>query len=292
MESLTNDILRSFNRKGLIPGPHETERDFLERANYCLNLSQNPPPPFEKEKNEASTQKILEDVFPKTKKLFDVTPHWVPLVFSNYQLTPWHGGCTWIFQMNEESPTAALLQLRKKFLKNATYLGIYHREELVAHEICHVGRMMFEEPHFEEVLAYRTSNSSLRRFLGPIVKSAFESLVFALTLFLLFVIDFSLILFDQADRLIALSWLKLIPLGMMGWALVRLCQRQGQFKRCLYQLNSLLQDETSANAVLYRLTDQEIIDFSQQSLDDIHAYIKKEGSLRWKVLKLAYFDSE
>lgn len=50
--------------------------------------------------------------------------------------------------------------------------------------------MMYEEPKFEEILAFDSSTSVFRRFFGPIVKSSYESSIFILILFLLFYLIF------------------------------------------------------------------------------------------------------
>ena len=94
-------------------------------------------------------QAILDEASFKTKELYGIQPTWTPLFFNNYQLAPWHGGCAWIFQLTENAPTAALLQLRAPFRHQPTYLNLYRRDELIAHELSHVGRMMYQEPQFE-----------------------------------------------------------------------------------------------------------------------------------------------
>ena len=49
--------------------------------------------------------------------------------------------------------------------------------------------MKFEEPQFEELLAYRNSPAAWRRWLGPIVEAPWESLLFMLSLLLLLALD-------------------------------------------------------------------------------------------------------
>src|SRR5262245_52150906 len=103
-------------------------------------------------------------------ELFDCAPDWIPLFFSNYRLPFWQGGCTWILQRTECDPPFALLQLNKAYKDHDVYLKFYRRDELVTHECAHVGRMAFDEPAFEEIIAYRTSPSPFRRWLGPIIQ--------------------------------------------------------------------------------------------------------------------------
>lgn len=297
-QKLSDSDLFNFNRQGLIPGPDESEEAFSIRAKACLDLKSYLAThdavqslPF---KIEASQSKeALECAYPLTKPLFDIQPDWLPLFFSNYKLTPWHGGCAWIFQLEEEGPRMAFLQLRKTFATNKQYLSLYQRDELIAHECAHVGRMTFDENRFEEILAYRTNHSPLRAWLGPIVQSATESLIFIALLFSLMLLDFYFIFSENYEAYFSLGWLKLLPVGLFLLALMRLWRRQKTFRKCLKQLQEVLGEETSANHVIYRLTDQEINQFAlpQSSIIE-YAQAESKKSLRWRLLWLAYFQNE
>lgn len=261
---------KNFNQLGLIPGPNEEESAYVERVHYCLELKNKliEEIPFNVE--DQGSEEILEEPFKQTRKLFDIAPDWIPVYFSNYKLSLWHGGCAWIFQVNEDSPTAALFQLRQTFRNKKKFLGIYDRDELVAHELAHVGRMMFKEPKFEEFHAYRTATTGFRRFFGPIIQSAKESLFFVLLLLLVLIVDLSTHLF----------WVKLIPLAVIGLALIRLCWRHRQYSKCLTNLNKIYDNP---DPIIYRLTDNEIIHFSKTP--NIRPYIEKQTSLRWNIIK-------
>jgi len=65
----------------------------------------------------------------------------------------------------------------KKSLKKGSLLN-YHRVDLLSHEAIHVARMGFQEPFFEECLAYRTSSRRWRRFLGPLFTFSWEPFLF------------------------------------------------------------------------------------------------------------------
>lgn len=280
--------LIALNRQGIIPGPQESEEDFLKRADYCLNLTQQIPELMGNEKPFQSENYIQEPVA-IADKLFGINPKWIPIYFSNYSLTPWHGGCAWIFQLSEDSPTAAIFQLRRQFRDSNKYLGIYDRDELMSHEMAHVGRMMFDEPKFEEIMAYRTSRSPFRRWLGPIVQSSFESMLFVLVLLITFFFDLFL-LFAQPDHFLEYSlWLKMIPVALIGFALMRLWRRHRLFSRCWHKLNELLKDENKVNGTIYRLTDHEINEFASADVNSIKEYVGSENSLRWKLIKAAYW---
>ncbi len=180
---------------GLFPGPQETEDDYSNRAAYALSLKNllgtelgNAIPfsgmPFAEEERLLTPLKI-------TEKFDGIAPSWVPVIFSNYHLKPWQGGCAWIFQLTEDSPKASLIQLRKQFRDKDHYLKIYNKDELLAHEFSHAGRLAYEEAKFEEFFAYRTSSSWFRKIFGPIVKSSTESLMFLIVLFVGLMLDLS-----------------------------------------------------------------------------------------------------
>lgn len=292
---LSDQELCVYNRQGLIPGPEETEEDFVRRAHFCLGLRQElshySEIPIAFEQIEADfSETILQPPFLITRPLFDIAPSWIPLLFSNEKMPLWHGGCAWIFQLNDDTPTAALLQLRKTFRKCNRYLALYDRTEIIAHEISHVGRMLFEEPRFEEVIAYQTSPSKFRRWLGPIVESPKESLLFVLLLGVIIMADIALIATGQHSAYQLAMSLKTIPLAIIGLGLWRLNTKQSQYERCLSHLSQVYSDPLQAHAVIYRLTDQEIVLFSELSSDAIryHMHCQKNTSLRWRLITTAY----
>jgi hypothetical protein len=296
---LSKEKLLEYNLAGLIPGPEENEDAFAERADYCLNLKNQIPQmlahelPFSAKESQAS-EEVLKAGCEKAYHLYAIFPQWVPLFFSNYKLPFWQGGCAWIFQQKQDSPTSAFFQLRQKFLTSKNYLGLYDRDELIAHELSHVGRMMFEEPKFEEILAYRSSNSSLRKFLGPIIQSSYESTLFVLAISMLIAID----IFSITSHVNGISYLSFflrsIVLGMIGFGLLRVCWRQRQFQTCLENIKNCLSDPKQAEAVIYRLTDKEIVNIGSMTPDQILHYADEQRAqnLRWILIHTAYFQSK
>lgn len=293
--TLSDQELINLNARGFIPGPREGEEAFLQRVKYCENL-----------KGEFASQlgqqlplelasmplELEKEVNGKTKALFDIVLDWVPVVFSNYKMALWHGGCAWIFQMSQDSPTAAFFQLRKSLAKKQTYLGLYDREELVEHESAHVGRMMFQEPKFEEVIAYRTSKSAFRKFFGPIVQAPWESLLFLLILFFCLIGELYFLSSNASGWGGLLMWLKGAAVLLIILGLGRVVLRQWQFSRCHKVLESALGNGQKADAVIYRLQDHEIISFGKMTQEAIRKYAQEQDSksLRWKVINRAYLE--
>lgn len=291
--TINNDDLIKYNKLGIIPGPTETEPAFLSRAAYCQQLqsqcTNDKGSPFPTCEETDTANSLLQEAFSLTKPLYDIAPTWLPLAFSNYHLAPWHGGCAWIFQAEENSPTGAFLQLRQGFRHNNKYLGLYSRKELVAHELAHVGRMTFEEKQFEEILAYRSSPQTWRRWLGPIIQSPWESMLFMLSLLLLLMFDAYLIFTGQQETYSLLLWAKLFPIGMIIAGLARVWLNQRTLKHCIDNLRHVC---SFPDAVVYRLTDSEINKFSGAKSEGITNYAEEQSksNLRWRLIKQVYFD--
>lgn len=283
-----------YNSQGIIPGPKETEEEYLKRAEYCISLKERLREelgveiPFSGD--EFAKKSSLEEAFKVTKRLYGICPEWVPVFYTDHKLAPWQGGCAWIFQVSENNPKSALIQLRKAFKNSITYLKLYDRKELLSHEMSHIGRLSFDEPKFEEFFAYKSSSSPFRRFFGPIVKSSSESLLFVILMILLMVLDISAIALNQTEMSKIVWYSKLLPLGLIALALIRLALRHRQLKKCKTKLRQWIKEPGSAGEVLYRLTDFEIISFGSMTASEIDNYIIQEmqSSFRWKVLALLY----
>ncbi len=278
---ITEEQLLEWNQRGLIPGPNESEIAFVKRVAYSLDLKNALPELCQI--GTPATEEISEEAKEITSKLFDFYPDWAPIGFSNRQLMPWHGGCAWIFQVNEESPTAACLQLRKEFASKKKLWGLYDRQELTAHELCHVGRLMFNEPHFEELIAYQTAGSKFRRWWSPIVQSSVESMIFILSLFLVIMLDIYAVAVEPLALPMAIL-AHLVPLSLIGYGAFRLYRKQKQYARCLKNLEGVT---NIPEAVAFRLTDEEIKAFAMAP-DQITEYANNQKCLRWRVIRSYY----
>ncbi|KAF3363051.1 Uncharacterized protein PHSC3_000387 [Chlamydiales bacterium STE3] len=277
-----------YNAMGFVPGPKETEEAFKARVAYCLNLKDQVFSQLFQKKDEAPTLSLANGVLKKTQFWYGIQPSWVQIIYSNEKLAYWHGGAAWIFQMEENSPTAAFLQLRSSFLTKEKYLGVLSTQELVVHELSHVGRMQFEEPKFEEMLAYRSSASWLARNLGPVVQSSKESLVFVLTLLMIIMVDIGFLIQGHYALYQMAMWLKVIPFGLALAGFLRLYYKKKTLELCYEKLKQITCSEQKANALLYRLTDHEITTFAQLAPAMIKEFIAQQVELRWQVIRLAY----
>ncbi|MGK5594353.1 MAG: hypothetical protein ACSNEK_03225 [Parachlamydiaceae bacterium] len=278
----------TYNEIGLVPGPGEEELAFNQRVRYCLGLKKECIAQFLEGGKPFVHQPISNEVLQSTQYYYGIQPSWVSIVYSDEQLALWHGGSAWIFQIEESAPTAAFLQLRSVFAHKNDYLCLLHKSELMTHELSHVGRMMFTEPKFEEMLAYQSSPSWLARNLGPLVQSSIESVVFVIVLMILILLDITTLFLNQPSLYLLAVWFKLVPVVMLGSAVLRLVLKKIAFKRCYQKVRMLCQSRQKTRAILYRLTDAEIIYFAKASLPAIQAYIHSKNELRWQVIKKAY----
>ena len=119
-------------------------------------------------------------------------------------------------------------------------------------------RMRFEEPLFEEVLAYSTAPQAWKRFFGPLFSRTWEPLIL------------------MVGVALGVFW-PLVPILMMGLSLGGLSYRQWIFKRCLGKLPL---------PVVLTLTDQEMKKFAWMTGEEIYAYLEKGSTLLFRVRKI------
>jgi hypothetical protein len=250
----SKEELLSFNRRGLFAAPDETEEMFFRRC-------------------QASSP-VVTNLSPRAKELFDIEPDWLKVIYDNKGLRLWEGGCTWI------EADRVTLQLDKTFLKKESHFG-YKREEIVAHELVHVVRGSFEEPIFEEVLAYQTSHSSFRRYFGPIFRTPKETL-----LLMGLIVGYGVASFFEMLQIPLIS----LFTATLLFGLLRLFRTQTIFAKAKKRLQSLISQQAIL-PVMLRLTDREIIRFSKMTPDEILSYAQKmtKVTLRWQQLFFAYF---
>ena len=228
---INDSTLLEYFHRGLIPGPAESEGAFLKRVSFAKPLTHP-------EWTEVDLPFKID---------------WVPLSYSNHQIAWWEGAATWISE--EDLPA---IQLRKNFEKGS-FLG-YKRSEMLSHEAIHAARMRFEEPHFEEVLAYSTAPQAWKRFFGPLFSRTWEPLVL------------------MAAVALGIFW-PLVPMSVIGLSLAWLSYRQWIFKRCCRKLPF---------PVILTLTDHEMKQFAWMSEEEIRAYLEKSSTLLFRVRKSVF----
>lgn len=249
---MTDRELLALDKIGFIPGPGEDEANFLLRvANTKAQYEKGGWIP------EAHWDWVREFLH----ELFDVKPLYICAFYSNKSLAPWQGAAAWI-----EGKKLSRIQLREG-LKKGRYLGIYRREEILAHEAVHGARSGFNEDVSEEFFAYMTSEKRWRRVLGPILRRPWEAWPFF----------FSALggIFWPPFHLFGAFW--------MGAGFCRLIKQHARLKRAADHIYKKTKDARRVRAILFRLTDEEIEQFSKQVSLDLYA--AKQNCLRWKVIR-------
>ena len=150
--------LSDLRKKGWFLAPGETVEDLLDRKKLF-------------EEQDPSASLLLEKAGEITELLYGFKFETAPIFYSNKSLLPWQGGMLWSYS-KEEGKFFPKVQMRTKYSKR------YDLSEILAHELVHVARFAFKEPLFEEILAYKTSKSAFRRFLGPLFIYPLESVIF------------------------------------------------------------------------------------------------------------------
>lgn len=245
---MTDQELFELDQMGFIPGPGEDEESFrarIARTQENFNRGQWIP--------AAQWDWVREYL----GQLFNVKPLYICAFYSNRSLAPWQGAASWI-----EGRTLHSIQLRKA-LKKGNFLKIYKREEILAHEAVHATRSAFNENQYEEFFAYMTSESRWRRVFGPILQRPWEAWPF--------------LLFTLAG----LFW-PLFYWGTTFWALCgfqRLIRLHRTLKKAAREIQKTVKDPSKARAILFRLTDREIHQFSRKES------VLPDATLRWRVIQ-------
>jgi hypothetical protein len=230
--------LNALYKDGFLAGPKDTEESFEKRIFGLHSFFKTP----------LVIKKISKDPLP----LSAISPSF-PFFRSSKKLPFWFGAMTWICEV-EKGVKIPLLQLPKK--KRFSWTS---EEELIAHEKVHALRCAFSEARFEEILAYRTSPSHFRRFLGPLFQKPIESYFFLFSSFLTI-------------------FYPLAPFFLFILLFIRLAINQRTFHKAL---NELSKEVVNSEEVIQLFTDKEI------SLTAKGKFLKIEkNSLRWKQIQL------
>jgi hypothetical protein len=261
----------------LIPLSKEDGASFQRRLSYCLEAKNHLQTFFPGQLQDITDDASGKMALQQLAERYCLSPSWVPLVFSNAQLPLWCGGAAWIIQMDENSPVTALLQLRTR-LKQKTKLLFYKKEEIVAHELFHASRSAFDEPKFEEILAYRLSSNRCRAYFGPLFQSPKETLFLVIYLLLLCAAATYTAIFLSPIAYAVMGYLQLGLILFLAILISRLAIRQKQLNRALANMPP---HELPAEAIAARLTDREIIAFSMMNSAAIADYLKAAEELRF-----------
>ncbi|MBS0624614.1 MAG: hypothetical protein JSS32_01020 [Verrucomicrobia bacterium] len=258
---MTDQELLALNQKGFIPGPDETEMEFQARVHAAETFFRAPPAEFQE--MDRVPQPHWDWVSHHLQEIYDFKPHSIVAFYSNRKLAPWQGAASWI--IDSKPGPLCVVQLRKGFRKGS-FLRLYSRDEILAHEAVHAARCAFQEPKNEEFFAYFTSSARWRRVLGPILRRPWEALLF---------------LTSTAIGAVIGNFIP--PTILLTLALTRLIRQHIRFNKASKNLMARIKDKKKIRAILFRLTDKEIEELSQGRM------IEDDQTIRFRTIRLAYF---
>ena len=289
-ESGNLELLADLDARGLLLAPGETAGEYAERLLAEEERVENLRAKLDGEKElEPYTgltiragmeipEEILDEAAETTRAAYGFAVKWVPGFFPTHGLGLLWGGCS--ISSYEDLPT--LFLIRKSF-KDRKKFFIYGREELTAHELCHVARTPIQDHEYEEHFAYAISRSPLRRYSGNCFKSEKDAILFILPVFLLLLV--------QIGRVTYWPMIPAWPFWILAfvWPVFLIVCNIIARKRYFRAENALRSlGVAMPQAVLFRCTGQEIGEFAAlaenpEALNG-HFQKKQESDLRWKVV--------
>lgn len=276
---LTKETLKELGEEGFIAAPEESEEAFVKRVDKLRNLAKDPGKLFEGATFESWNGEM--------KPLLGAKPCWIPWAYSNKKLPPWQGAVMWLFEV-EGKEKFPIIQLREGF-KKGKYL-FYSKEEVLWHEVLHSIRMGYQEPRFEELLAYYHSKSKVRRFFGPLFRKPSQAIIFIVLILLSLALQTTSLFFLTSPLLPWIKGVALLPLLDLAFRSASLIKDQRILKKALKKLSEIFPNQKDVFPIAIRLKDTEIESLALKPVGQILGDIEEKipHSLRWRQI-LAQF---
>jgi len=205
------------------------------------------------EKRSRIPHDILMEATEIDEKFYGFSIDWVPGFLLSKSLGFLWGGCAISFPENHLS----IFLIRAVFAKRRQWL-FYRRDELLAHELCHVARMPIRDRSFEEMFAYRLSPSAFRRYIGNCLQHQRDAVFFIVPFFLLLAVQ-------TAKHLIELPWLPILPFWILAGLYPLFLLMRNQFLRNKFfraKRNLEVAGVESPLPLMFRLGREEIFEFA------------------------------
>lgn len=273
MTTLSNEELKKLGKEGIVPGPHESEKQFVKRIDTLKRVNENP--------SKFLAGKTFEKWDSNFHQELGAAPKWLPLTYSNQGLLLWQGAALWILETQDQKKIP-IIQLRKGFRKGKFLF--YSQKEVLLHETVHAVRAAFDEPRFEEVLAYYHSRSRWRRFLGPLFRKPSHALFFISLIFISLTVQTTSLFFLTSPLLPYVKFFTLLPLIDLFLKSAILIKDQRLLKKALKKLSEIFPNQNDVFSVAVRLKDSEIQKFATEPLERLLEHIAEEipKSIRWR----------
>lgn len=280
--------LQELDRRGIFCGDDEDAGQFAERLR-ALNRNIS----AQEEALQQSGQFTIEDITVQecdripaelfaeahdiTAALYGFRAEWVSGFFLDPHFSLLFGGCAYYFYPD----FFALFIIRDSFRQRRRWL-IYHRDELLAHELCHVGRVGLGSIRFEEVFAYQTASTAFRRATGGVFQGPNDTYLFLGATLVLFVSQMLRTFLWPA--LLGWPFWSILAL-VVTWLGLRHFRLMRQFAMAATRLAGAY-GRPHSRCLLFRCSDAEVSALAAtDSTDAVRAWIARQaqGSLRWKV---------
>jgi hypothetical protein len=222
--------------KGFLPGPIETEKEFFERIDATERVLLHPK------------KYITEKSYAKAT----LSPLGGAALLANTKNRFYHAASTTIVELKNGLILPIISVPSSRLVK---------KEEVIKHELVHARRVLFEEPKFEEILAFRTSKSKLRAIASPMFSTKTDIYIFM-------------------TGVICSSFSIALPVICWAFLCSREIPRRSAFIKCITYLKM---HTTSCEEILAAMTDNEIISMSKGKLEEIDFTL-----FRWKFLETIF----
>ena len=281
------DTLAAYDANGFLLGADESAEDFVKRLRLFQANRQKLEEALQKDgkydaegiiitPNDRIPNTLFAKIAEHTKRLYRFQIDWVPGFFIDPSFSLLFGGCAFCSYPD----FFTMFIIRRTFKTQEKWL-IYNRDELLAHELCHVARIALLSEEFEETFAYQTSSSSFRKLIGGIFRKQTDSFMFLGVTFIL--------LFAQILRT---QWIHTMPIWpfwslvglVFAWLLIRHafhCRRLGIAQRHIAELFGT----DNALPVMFRCTDEELHRFASTPPQPLKTWILEQSSLRWQIIR-------
>lgn len=293
IDNLTDENLEALSEldaMGFMPGPGESLEDYktrlrLQRDRFAAIAqelkSKGKFEPFDDMKFKREQQighDILDEAAAITRKFYNFAIDWVPGFFLSENLGLLWGGCA----VSVPEDNFAVFVIRKSFANRRKWF-IYRRDELLAHELCHIARAPLHDFRFEEHFAYQTSFSRLRRYIGNCFIYKYDAILFLMPILVL--------LGAQMLKTFAGFEYPIFPFWILAglypaWLLIRNQLARNLIHRAARKLKSF--SVASPEAILFRCTEDEITHIAK-AVNGSEAWAefvaeKSQHELRWKII--------
>lgn len=287
--------LVELDRRGFIPAEAEDCADFAERLKRCRERAAGFDQSMTGE-NAAfqipgddltlyPADRIPADLFvgagAVTNELYGFSINWVPGFFKDCGLL--FGGGAYSFPPDFFS----IFIINESFATQERWL-IYGRQELLAHELCHVARSGFASPVCEELHAYQTAKTGFRRRFGGIVHRERDSYLFLGTALVLLAGQFARVFVGSLSGMpIWPFWIPFVLCsGFLLWRHLGLLRRYDQAGNRL--ATACLPGKS--RHILFRCTDTEIFELAGLAHAELPAWLAaRPDTPRWRVIKARFF---